>query len=108
MHQVCSIAESIISMCFDVTSFSKNNINGRKDLASLCSHPSLEPKRNAKGNMKRPHAPYCLKPTERKEILRWLKKLKFSDHYTSNIKLAVNVSTGKLNVLKSHDYHIII
>jgi hypothetical protein len=49
-----------------------------------------------------------LKPTERKEILRWLKKLKFPDHYASNIKQAVNASTDKFNGLKSHDYHILI
>jgi hypothetical protein len=49
-----------------------------------------------------------LKPTERKEILKWLKKLKFLDRYASNIKRAVNISNGKLNGLKSHDYHIII
>jgi hypothetical protein len=34
--------------------------------------------------------------------------LKFSDRYAANIKRAVNVSTGKLNELKSHDYHIFI
>jgi hypothetical protein len=73
-------------MCFDVTSFLKANINAGKDLAALCNHPSLEAKRNAKENLTRPHAPYCLKPTERREILRWLKKLKFPDHYASNIK----------------------
>jgi hypothetical protein len=95
-------------MCFDVTGFSKDNINVRKDLAALCNHPSLEPKSNARGNMKRPHAPNCLKPAERKEILTWLEKLKFPDHYASNIKRAVNVSTSKLNELKSHDYYIII
>jgi hypothetical protein len=44
----------------------------------------------------------------KKDILKWLKKLKFSDHYAANIKRAVNVSTGKLNGLKSHDYHIIM
>jgi hypothetical protein len=49
-----------------------------------------------------------LKLTEIKEILRWLKKLKFSDRYASNIKRAVNASTGKLNGLKSYSYHIII
>jgi hypothetical protein len=103
MHQERNIAESTISMCFDVTSFSKANVNGRKDLATLCNHPLLESKINAKGNLKRPRVPYCLKPAERKEILRWLKKLKFS-----NIKRAVNVNTGKLNGLKSYDYHIII
>jgi hypothetical protein len=45
MHQERNVAESIISMCFDVTSFLKDNVNGRKDLAALCNHPSLEPKK---------------------------------------------------------------
>jgi hypothetical protein len=78
--------KSIINMCFDVTDFSKDNVNARKNLAALCNRPSLEPKRNTKGNLKRPCAPYCLNPTERKEIIMWLKKLKFSDRYASNIK----------------------
>jgi hypothetical protein len=65
MYQECNIAKSIISMCFDITSFSKDNVNERKDLAALCNCPSLEPKINAKGNLKRPRAPYCLRPTER-------------------------------------------
>jgi hypothetical protein len=108
MHQEHNIAESIISMCFDVTGFSKDNVNARKDLAALCNHPSLEPKINATENLKRPRALYCLKLSERKEILRWLKKLKFLDRYASNIKWPVNVSTDKLNGLKSDDYHIII
>jgi hypothetical protein len=90
-------------MCFDVTNFSKDNINVRKDLAALCNRPSLEPKRNAKENLKRPRAPYCLKLTERKEILMWLKKLKFLDRYAFNIKRTVNVSIDKLNGLNSHD-----
>jgi hypothetical protein len=86
MHQECNVAESITSMCFDVTGFSKDNANARKDLTAFYNCPSLEPKTNAKGNLKRPKAPYCLKLTERKEILRWLKKLKFLDRYVSNIK----------------------
>jgi hypothetical protein len=108
MHQERNVTESIISMCVDVTSFSKDNMNARKGLAALCNHHSLEVKRNEKENLTRPRAPYCLKPAERKEVLRWLKKLKFSNRYVYNIKQAVNVSTSKLNGLKSHDYHIII
>jgi hypothetical protein len=108
MHHERNIAEIIISMCFDVTGFSKDNVNARKDLVNLCNHPSMGPKVNAKGNLKRTQTPYCLKPVERKEILRWLKKLKFSDRYTFNIKRAINVSTDKFNGLKSHDCHITI
>jgi hypothetical protein len=57
IHPERNGAESIISMCFDVTSFSKDNINARKDITALCNHPSLEPKRNGKGNLKRAWAP---------------------------------------------------
>jgi hypothetical protein len=92
----------------DVTGFTKDNMNARKDLAALCDRPSLEAKPNARGNLKRPKAPYYLKPTERKEVLRWLKTLKFPDCYAANIKRAVNVGIGKLNGLKSHNYHIFI
>jgi hypothetical protein len=52
MHQEHNVTESIISKCFDVTGFSKDNTNARKDLAALWNHPSLEAKRNAKENMK--------------------------------------------------------
>jgi hypothetical protein len=51
MHQERNVAESIISMCLDVTGFSKDNMNERKDLAALCDRPLLEVKTNAKGNL---------------------------------------------------------
>jgi hypothetical protein len=106
MHQERNIVESIMSMCLDVTGLMKDNINARKDLAALCDRPSLEAKPNARGKLVRTKAPYYLKSTERKEVLRWLKTLKFPDRYVANIKLAVNVGTGKLNGLKSYNYHI--
>jgi hypothetical protein len=53
MHQERNVAESIISMCLDVTDFSKDNMNVRKDLAALCDHPLLGVKTNAKGNLTR-------------------------------------------------------
>jgi hypothetical protein len=62
-----------MNMCLDVISFTKNNVNIRKDLAILCDRPSLEAKPNAMGKLRRPKVQYCLKSTERKEVLRWLK-----------------------------------
>jgi hypothetical protein len=97
-----------MSMCLDVTSFMKDNINVRKDLAALCDRPTLEAIPNARGKLSRPKAPYYLNPIERKYVLRLLKTLKFPDRYAANIKRVVNVDTGKLNGLKSHDYHIFV
>jgi hypothetical protein len=55
-------------MCLDVTDFMKDNMNARKDLADLCDCPNMEARLNARGNLRRTKAPYCLKPTERKEV----------------------------------------
>jgi hypothetical protein len=86
MHQEQNVTESIMSMCLDVTDFMKDNINARKDLDALCDRPSLEAKLNARGKLSRPNTPYYLKPIERKEVLRWLKTLKFLDSYAANLK----------------------
>jgi hypothetical protein len=86
MHHERNVAKSIMSMCLDVTSFMKDNIDVRKDLAALYDHPSLEAKPNARGKLVRTKAPYYLKPTERKEVLRWLKTLKFLNCYAVDIK----------------------
>jgi hypothetical protein len=75
-----------MSMCLDVTGFMKDNLNAKKDLADFCDRPNMEAKPNARGNLRRTNASYYLKPTERKEVLRWIKTLKFPDHYTTNIK----------------------
>jgi hypothetical protein len=86
MHQERNVAESVVSMCLGITSFTKDNMNARKDLANLCDHLNMEARPNGRGNLRRTNAPYCLKLTERKEVLRWLKTLKFLDRYVVNIK----------------------
>jgi hypothetical protein len=53
MHQEQNVAESIMSMCFDVIGFMKDNMNVRKDLVALHDHPSLEAKLNARGKLSR-------------------------------------------------------
>jgi hypothetical protein len=47
-----------------------------------------------------------LKARDRKEVLIWLKNLKFPDGYAVGFRRAVNLDTGKLSGVKSHDYHI--
>jgi hypothetical protein len=47
-----------------------------------------------------------LKSKERKEILIWLKILKFPDGYAAGFRRAMNLELGKLSGVKIHDYHI--
>jgi hypothetical protein len=50
--------------------------------------------------------PFCLKRKERKEVMSWMQDLKFLDGYTMGFRRAVNLEIGKINGLKSDDYHI--
>jgi hypothetical protein len=66
MHQECNMGESIISTCMGFLDKTKDNRNARQDLAELCSRPSLE----LKVNGGKPCASFCLKPQQRKEVMR--------------------------------------
>ncbi|WVZ79897.1 hypothetical protein U9M48_027422 [Paspalum notatum var. saurae] len=89
MHQERNVTESIISTCMDF-----RHVKARKDLAKICNRPTLE--LTPSGG--KPRAPFCLKPQERKEVLRYMKNFKFPDGY----------AIGKLIGLKAHDYYIIM
>jgi hypothetical protein len=102
MHQERNVGESILSTCMSFTDKTKDNHKARKDLALICNRPSLELK--SRGG--KPRAPFCLKARDRKEVLIWLKNLKFPDGYGTGFRRAVNLDTGKLSGVKSHDYHI--
>jgi hypothetical protein len=58
-------------------------------------------------NWFKPHADFCLDSIQKKEAFKWLKYVvMFPDGYCSNMSKGVNLSTGKVTGLKSHDYHI--
>jgi hypothetical protein len=102
MHQECNIGESILSTCMAFIDNTKDNYKVRKDLAQLCNQPSLE----LKSSGGKPRAPFCLKHKERKEVLIWLQNPKFPHGYAAGFRRAMNLESGKLSGVKSHDYHI--
>jgi hypothetical protein len=102
MHQERNVGESILSTCMSFTDKTKDNHKARIDLALLCNRPTLE----LKSHGDKPRAPFCFKARDRKEVLIWLKNLKFPDGYAAGFRRAVNLDTGKLSGVKSHDYHI--
>jgi hypothetical protein len=52
----------------------------RKDYAMICHQPSLELSECGT----KPRAPFCLKAKERKEIMMWMKNLKFSNGFAAS------------------------
>jgi hypothetical protein len=104
MHLERNVIESIVSTCMNIMGKIKDNFKARRDIAHVCYRPSLELDERG-GKL---CAPFCLKVKDRKEVMRWMKRLKFLDGYTVGLKQCVNMKAGKFHGLKSHDYHIIM
>ena len=91
----------------DILDKTKENVKARVDQASLCDRPKLKipPPKDGK-KWKKPTAEFVLKKHQRKEVLEWFQTLMFPDGYAANLWRGVNLSTMRINGLKSHDYHI--
>jgi hypothetical protein len=79
MHQERNVGESILRKCMSFMDKTKYNLKARRDLTQICNRPTFE--LIASGS--KPHTSFCLSPKERKQAMIWLKKLKFSDSYTT-------------------------
>ena len=109
MHTEKNVTESLFHTILNIPGKSKDNVKARVDVEKLCDRKKQHmqpPDRNRK-NWFKPHADFCLDSLEKKEALKWLKYIvMFPDGYCSNMSKGVNLGTGKVTGLKSHDYHI--
>ena len=69
----------------------------------FCHRPELHRDENAN---KYPKSCYTLDKYGKKQLCKWIKKLKFPDGYVSNLGRCVDLSGNKLYGMKSHDCHI--
>jgi hypothetical protein len=103
MHQESIVVEALIHTCmhFEKT---KDNLKARRHLAMLCDRPTQV----LNDNGKLPHALFSLTSKDKIKVMRWMKKIKFPYGYALGLKRAMNLKTGKLTGLKSHDFHTLM
>ena len=106
MHTEKNVAESLFYTVLNIPEKSKDNAKARLDVQKLCDRKILhmqEPEGRRK-NWFKPHTFYCLDSIQKKQAFQWLKYVvMFPDGYCSNISKEVNLSTGKVTGLKSHE-----
>jgi len=109
MHTEKNVGEMLFHTVLNIPDKSKDNVKARVDVQKLCDREKLHmlPPNARQRNWFKPNAPFCLDSLQKKESFQWLKHVVvFPDGYCSNISNGVNVGTGKVTGLKSHDYHI--
>ena len=66
----------------------------------------MQPPSGRKKKWKKPKVDFVLKIDARREVLEWIKNLMFPDGYAANLSREVNLTTLRVNGMKSHDYHV--
>ena len=107
MHSEKNITEALFGTLMDIVEKTKDNIKARVYQATLCDTPKLEMRPPGSGKAwRKPKADFVLTRTRRREVLEWFQILMFPDGYVANLRRGVNLSTMRINGLKSHDYYI--
>ena len=104
-HIEKNINENLVDNLLNIMGKTKDTENAHMDLQDIKIRKDLHLRSTFRGKVK-PPACYVLTSTERKSFCEWLKTVKFSDVYASNIGRCVK--DGTLTGLKSHDYHVLL
>ncbi|XP_060966714.1 uncharacterized protein LOC133035059 [Cannabis sativa] len=87
---------------------SKDTDKARMDLQDLQIRRELWLYEDRNGKWKKPPASYTLSVQERIEFADFMKSVRFPDGFAANLDKNVNVDTGKISGLKSHDCHVLL
>jgi hypothetical protein len=104
MHQESNFCQALINTCMDFPDKTKDNDKACMNLVVICDRPTQVLRENGG----KPKADFCLKPKQQKEVIKWMKDLKFPDGYAAGFRRSMNFKTMKMNGLKSCDFHIIM
>ena len=92
----------------DVVRKGKDSLNARLDLQKMGIQKALHPQKYVANKYYLPPTCYTMGNKEKTMLCNFLKNLKTSDGYASNISQCVNVKQRTIFGLKSHDYDILM
>jgi len=104
MHCEKNLCENILKTLFGMN----DSPGSRQDMEDLKMRQEiwLQPPRRGTNEYYMPHAPYILKPDERKEFVHILSNIRTPTNYVGSIHK--RLKDGKLQYMKTHDYHVLM
>ena len=95
MHVEKNMFDNVFNTVMNVKGKMKDNPKARMDLKVICKRPELE-LQEYNGKVLKPKARYVLEPDQVKQVCQWLRQLRFSDGYISNIARVVKIDTREI------------
>ncbi|KAL0448087.1 UNVERIFIED_CONTAM: hypothetical protein Slati_1936600 [Sesamum latifolium] len=103
MHIEKNVFDNIFNTVMDIKGKTKDNLNARRNLKSICNRPELELDEHRPNFM--PKAAYTLSKEQKRGVCEWIKGLQFPDGYSSNLARCVDMMELRMHGMKSHDCH---
>jgi hypothetical protein len=107
MHIEKNICESLMVTNLNILGKTKDTIKARLDLKDLEIKKELQ-FRETGDSCEMPHAQYTLSKEQKMASCDFLREVKFSDGFASNILRCLNADGTKVQGLKTHDCHILL
>ncbi|KAI5327341.1 hypothetical protein L3X38_026737 [Prunus dulcis] len=107
MHVEKNVFDTLMGTILDIEGKTRDRIKARLHLERMGIRRGLWMNR-VSDKTRRDPAFFSIKPNDKKDFLKFVSSVKFSDGYSSNIARCVNVDRGKFTRLKSHDYHVFV
>ncbi|KAL0362343.1 UNVERIFIED_CONTAM: hypothetical protein Scaly_1189500 [Sesamum calycinum] len=104
MHIEKNVFENIFNTVMDIKGKTKDNLDTRRDLKSICNRPEL--KLDERRSNVIPKVVYTL-GNEQKKVCEWIRGLKFPDRYASNLACCVNMMELRMHGMKSYNCHVL-
>ena len=110
MHIDKNICESILGTLLELEGKNKDTVSAILDLQQLKMWKDqwLQESVKKKGTLTKPPAPWMLRREGKIKLCKFLAGVKFPVGHAANLETYVDVVTGKLHGLKTHDYHILL
>jgi len=107
MHIKKNIRDNILETIMNIKGKTTDTIKMHLDIRKMVLRSTLNLSKD-RDNLKMPPTPYTLSPLERRMFCQFLKEIKVSDGFSSNISYCINMKETKIFGLKSHDCHIML
>ncbi|XP_073120385.1 uncharacterized protein [Henckelia pumila] len=103
IHVEKNVFDNVFNTIMNVPGRTKDNAKSRADLVEMRIRPKLHPDASTS---RHPKAGYTLDRGAREVLCRWLKDVRFSNGYASNMSRCVDMNKLRMFGMKSHDCHV--
>nr|XP_051202323.1 uncharacterized protein LOC127315924 [Lolium perenne] len=108
MHIEKNICDNLIGTFMNIQGKTKDTVNSRLDLEDMGIRGDLHLQPVSADSFEMPQAWYTMSKQEKIAFCEFIKFVRFSDGYASNISKCVAADKCKLEGLKTHDCHILL